>query len=134
MKSAADAPVLVVTTSEASAEHCAHLRLQGVEVLTIDSDGMGRPDLTSIARDLGRRRMTNVLVEGGSQVLGAFFDGRLIDEVHAFISPKLVGGVTAPTPISGLGLDSIPNRPSLDEPAVEILDGDIYLHGPVLKE
>ena len=54
--------------------------------------------------------MTNVLVEGGSQILGAFFDARLIDEVHTFIAPKLVGGASALTPLAGYGMDSIPDR------------------------
>ena len=46
--------------------------------------------------ELGRRRMTNVLVEGGSQLLGSLFDAGEIDEVHVFIAPKLIGGPAAP--------------------------------------
>jgi diaminohydroxyphosphoribosylaminopyrimidine deaminase / 5-amino-6-(5-phosphoribosylamino)uracil reductase len=38
--------------------------------------------------ELGRRRMTNLLVEGGAQVLGSLFDAELIDEVHVFVSPR----------------------------------------------
>lgn len=75
--------------------------------------------------------MTNVLLEGGSQVLGSFFDSGLINEVHAFIAPKLVGGVLASPAISGRGLERIPGQPMLDHPVTEILDGDIYMHGPL---
>ena len=42
--------------------------------------------------ELGRRQMTNVLVEGGGQLLGSLLDAGQIDEVHAFIAPKLIGG------------------------------------------
>ena len=51
--------------------------------------------------------MTNVLVEGGSRLLGSLFDARLIDEVHVFIAPKLAGGEAAPGPIGGRGIDKI---------------------------
>ncbi|MCH7946042.1 MAG: dihydrofolate reductase family protein, partial [Armatimonadetes bacterium] len=48
--------------------------------------------LESLLVELGRRRMTNILVEGGSRLLGSLLDARLIDEVHLFIAPKIVGG------------------------------------------
>ena len=36
--------------------------------------------------------LTNVLVEGGSKLLGTLFDMRAVDEVHVFIAPKVAGG------------------------------------------
>ena len=50
---------------------------------------------------LGDRGCTNVLVEGGSEVLGSFFDEQEIDEAHVFIAPKIVGGSDAASPIAG---------------------------------
>ena len=44
---------------------------------------------------MGRRHWTNVLVEGGSAVLGSFFDAGAIDEVHVFVAPRLIGGSSA---------------------------------------
>ena len=60
----------------------------GVEVLPIVGDHM-----SGVLDELGRRRMTNVLVEGGGKLLGRFFDSQLVDEAHLFIAPKLIGGV-----------------------------------------
>ena len=45
--------------------------------------------------------MTNVLVEGGSRLLGRFFDDQAIDEVQVFIAPTLFGGPAAFPPILG---------------------------------
>ena len=129
VQTGADAPVLVFVTPDSQQERCQLLRSRNVEVHQIDSDLSGHPDLQKIALELGRRNMTNVLIEGGSQLLGSFFDAQLIDEVHALIAPKLVGGASAPTPLSGLGLDLIPATSSIHEPQVEILDGDLYVHG-----
>jgi diaminohydroxyphosphoribosylaminopyrimidine deaminase/5-amino-6-(5-phosphoribosylamino)uracil reductase len=73
--------------------------------------------------------MTNVLVEGGSQLLGTLFDLRAIDEVHVFIAPKLVGGAAAPGPIAGVGLERMADALSLADISIEELDGDVYVHG-----
>ena len=73
--------------------------------------GLRRADpearLEMLFDELGRRQMTNVLVEGGGRLLGSLFDARLIDEVHVFIAPKLAGGGESPGPIAGRGVDTI---------------------------
>lgn len=130
----AQGPVTVFTTAKAPSARRESLSSAGVEVIVMDADQEGHPSLNLVAKELGRRRLTNVLVEGGGEMLGAFFDQQLIDEVHAFIAPKLIGGSTAVSPVSGLGIDSISARPSLDEPAIEILDRDVYVHGHVCRE
>ena len=44
--------------------------------------------------------MTNVLVEGGAGLLGSLFDAGFVDEVHAFVAPKIVGGA-GPSAVGG---------------------------------
>ena len=83
--------------------------------------------------ELGRRRMTNVLVEGGGRLLGSLFDARLIDEVHVFIGPKLAGGGEAPSPIAGRGVDAISAALPLDDLAVRQIGGDIYIQGRIAR-
>jgi diaminohydroxyphosphoribosylaminopyrimidine deaminase/5-amino-6-(5-phosphoribosylamino)uracil reductase len=75
--------------------------------------------------------MTNLLVEGGSELLGTFFDAGLIDEAHVFVAPKLLGGAGAKSPLAGVGRPAPLERPDLDHPEIEILEGDIYIHGPL---
>ena len=38
-----------------------------------------RPSVSALLAELGKRRMTNLLVEGGAEILGSFRDARLID-------------------------------------------------------
>ncbi len=40
---------------------------------------------------LGARQVTNLLVEGGPRVLGSLLARRLVDEVHVYVSPLLIG-------------------------------------------
>ena len=75
--------------------------------------------------------MTNILVEGGGSLLGSCFDQRLIDEVHVFIAPKIIGGAEAVTPIAGKGLEMIPELHNLQDYQIQQLDSDIYVNGRV---
>ena len=80
-------------------------------------------------KHLGQRRMTNILVEGGGQLLGSLFDANLIDEAHIFIAPKLIGGEAAPSPLAGLGRTHVSETPMFTESTMQILDSDFYFHG-----
>ena len=89
--------------------------------------------LTSVLAELGRRECTNVLVEGGSEVLGAFFDEELVDEAHVFIATKIVGGSDAATPVAGRGLERIPSLSTLSDVDSRGVGGDTYISGRVLR-
>jgi diaminohydroxyphosphoribosylaminopyrimidine deaminase/5-amino-6-(5-phosphoribosylamino)uracil reductase len=127
-----EAPVLAVVSREAEQEKCEGLTAAGIEVFQCESraDGVGI-DLPALLEELGRRRFTNLLVEGGSRVLGSFWDARLIDEAHCFIAPKLIGGEGAFSPFAGQGEARIPDLSSLVQPTIELLDGDVYIHGTI---
>jgi diaminohydroxyphosphoribosylaminopyrimidine deaminase/5-amino-6-(5-phosphoribosylamino)uracil reductase len=128
VQTAREVPTLLATVDPPSAHTQGKLRERGCEVLCLPSDS-GRPSVTALLDVLGQRRMTNVLVEGGAGVLGAFFDADQIDEVHIFVAPKIVGGSGAKSPVGGHGVERIAEALSLTELTAENVDGDIYLHG-----
>jgi diaminohydroxyphosphoribosylaminopyrimidine deaminase/5-amino-6-(5-phosphoribosylamino)uracil reductase len=133
VKTARQSPLLVITTPQASRESVERLRERGAEVFecgpTRPANHVIRPDAGELLTELGRRRMTNVLVEGGSELLGSFFDQRLIDELHVFVAPRLLGGASAKSPLAGEGRPALPELPDLENPEIEIIDGDVYIHG-----
>jgi diaminohydroxyphosphoribosylaminopyrimidine deaminase/5-amino-6-(5-phosphoribosylamino)uracil reductase len=125
---ASEVPVLLATASDAPANAREALSAAGVEVYNCTgSDHLIR--LETLLDELGRRRMTNVLVEGGSQLLGTLFDLNAIDEVHVFIAPKLAGGASGLSPIGGSGISRIASALRLADFTIEELDGDVYVHG-----
>jgi diaminohydroxyphosphoribosylaminopyrimidine deaminase/5-amino-6-(5-phosphoribosylamino)uracil reductase len=117
-RTARETPTWIVTTGESAPQ----LGILGCEVVNL-------PDVAALLDEMGRRRMTNILVEGGAAVLGSFLDAGEIDEVHVFIAPRLVGGVNARTPIGGGGADKIADALALADWQVEMIEGDVYLHG-----
>lgn len=126
-RTAQDVPTIVTAIGETATAPA------GIEVLPLP-EAAGSIDLRELLRELGRREMTNLLVEGGSQLLGAFHDAGLIDEVHVFIAPKIVGGKSAVSPLAGIGCETVPELPSLDNVTVETFDSDMYVRGDVRGE
>jgi diaminohydroxyphosphoribosylaminopyrimidine deaminase/5-amino-6-(5-phosphoribosylamino)uracil reductase len=128
VRTARDIPVMVAAAASADPTVCERLAASGVEVYRCAGNThVARFD--ALLEELGRRSMTNVLVEGGSKLLGTLFDVRAIDEVRVFIAPKLAGGATAPSPIGGAGVDRMTDALRLADITIEELEGDVYIHG-----
>src|SRR5262245_59717877 len=102
---------------------------RGAEVLGLPTGPDGHLDVKSVLTELGRRGMTNVLVEGGADTLGRFRDAGELDEIHAFIAPKLIGGAGALTPVGGLGVAGLNEAWSLSEWDVKRIGDDLLVHG-----
>jgi len=66
-----------------------------------------RVDVRSVLKALAERGAANVLVEGGREVLGSFFDDGLVDRVMVFVAPFVIGGAEAVTAVGGRGVASI---------------------------
>jgi diaminohydroxyphosphoribosylaminopyrimidine deaminase/5-amino-6-(5-phosphoribosylamino)uracil reductase len=82
--------VIVAATCQGAAaagERCDALRRMGVDVLAMPADEEGKVSLPALLDELGRRRWTHLLVEGGAEVLGSFIYSRLADELMVFVSP-----------------------------------------------
>jgi diaminohydroxyphosphoribosylaminopyrimidine deaminase/5-amino-6-(5-phosphoribosylamino)uracil reductase len=128
VRTARETPLLVAVGGEAAEADCRRLRDSGCEVL-VSAGTTHAARLEALLDELGRRRLTNVLVEGGGRLLGSLLDARQIDEVHVFIAPLLVGGDGAVTPVGGQGVAELSAAVRLDGLSAETLGGDVYLHG-----
>jgi diaminohydroxyphosphoribosylaminopyrimidine deaminase/5-amino-6-(5-phosphoribosylamino)uracil reductase len=124
VKTISQAPVLVCVSRRCNDAGENRLRDLGVQVF--ETRGEASVDLGEVLQELGRRRCTNVMLEAGPGLLGAFFDGELIDEVHAFVAPKLIGGAIALSPVGGVGLPAIPGTANLTAFRVQAC-GDDFL-------
>ncbi len=127
-RTARETPVIVATTDTSPTGARQVLQSRGCECVQLPSIAR-RPSVPALLVELGRRKMTNILVEGGSEILGAFFDADAIDEVHIFIAPLLLGGQEAKTPLGGKGAELIARGFRLGAWKVETVAGDIYING-----
>jgi diaminohydroxyphosphoribosylaminopyrimidine deaminase/5-amino-6-(5-phosphoribosylamino)uracil reductase len=104
------------------------LRRAGAELLELPTPRDGRIPLPRVLAALATRAVQSLLVEGGSQVHGAFIAQRLVDEVAVFLAPRLQG--------DGVPLTAGPALPwasplQLGPLNVQSLSGDILLRAEV---
>ncbi|MFO0974936.1 MAG: bifunctional diaminohydroxyphosphoribosylaminopyrimidine deaminase/5-amino-6-(5-phosphoribosylamino)uracil reductase RibD [Planctomycetaceae bacterium] len=129
VQTAREIPVLACVSRRCEDSQIKWLQQQGLEVLQTDADT--HVSLPEVLDHLGRRSMTHVMLEAGPGLLGAFCDQALIDEVHVYVAPKLVGGVSACPPVGGDGRERIPELPSLKSCRHTILGADVLIEGRI---
>jgi diaminohydroxyphosphoribosylaminopyrimidine deaminase/5-amino-6-(5-phosphoribosylamino)uracil reductase len=120
---------LVATLADSPASWRASLEAQGAEVLALPAAVDGRVDLDALLRELGRRDVVTLLVEGGGVILGGFFDRGLVDKLHAVLAPVIIGAAEAPAAVAGEGAYRMADALRLREVTVERLGEDILVTG-----
>ena len=94
-RSAAQAPVLVFSDERALDGREKELEVMGVEVVGAPRSTEGF-QLLYVLRELGRRGIRGLLVEGGGETAAGFVGGELADKITLFYAPKLVGSEGVP--------------------------------------
>jgi diaminohydroxyphosphoribosylaminopyrimidine deaminase/5-amino-6-(5-phosphoribosylamino)uracil reductase len=106
-------------------------RVGTAEVLVLPAGPDGRVPLAPLLDELGKRGILSVLVEGGGEVHGAFFEAGLVDKVYAYVAPRLIGGRDAPGAIGGTGVERLVEAVQLRDLDATRLGPDILITGYV---
>lgn len=129
VQSVATAPLVVAVGPRAPVDRVASLARAGCEVWQSDlPDRNAR--LADLLATVGRRRLTNLLVEGGPELLDSLAASDAIDEVWAFIAPRLIGGETSEA-VTGHGRAAANLARSIVVEEVSHPGGDILIRGLV---
>lgn len=128
---AREIPLLVFTSDDANSEAVSSLEKLGVEIIR---DGMGGRGLRVVLKELGKRSIQSVLVEGGATVAGAFLDAGLIDKVSFFLAPIIIGGRDAPVAIGGTGAQRIANAANLRDVGFIQRGRDFEITGYLMRD
>ncbi len=100
------APTLVATTDRAPSDRRQAWRDRGAEVVEYEPEA-GLVPISALMRDLGKRDVQGVLLEGGPTLAWAVVEEGAVDKVIVYLAPKLIGGVDAPTVLGGKGFAPI---------------------------
>lgn len=89
----------------------------------------GRIDLQILLERLGQRGLTSVLLEGGSRVAGSALKAGVVDKVHFFYAPKILGGDDGVPMFAGQGPDKMEACMPLTDTRVNRMGDDILVTG-----
>ncbi|MFK7767529.1 MAG: bifunctional diaminohydroxyphosphoribosylaminopyrimidine deaminase/5-amino-6-(5-phosphoribosylamino)uracil reductase RibD [Mariniblastus sp.] len=130
-------PTLIAVGPSASANRCKSLKENGCHIFqSTEKDRAKR--LNELLLHLGQKDsgqtatsapLTNILVEGGGQLLGSLNDQSLLDEVHCFIGPSVLGGSESKSPMAGAGHLLMSESTSVAIQSVTQLGDDVYIVG-----
>ncbi len=128
VRTAREIPTLVFTSRQAmTTARARRLGLAGVLIKPAPLRGK-HISLKHVLKKLAGEGMSNVLIEGGGQVLGSAFDQGLVDEAIVFIAPRLIGGSRAPSALSGEGVSLIAQAQRLKDLKIRRIGPDMLYH------
>lgn len=96
-----------------------HVRIMSMPTPTID--------IRELLSMLAARKITSVFVEGGAKVHDSFIRANAVQEVIAYIAPKIIGGSEAKTPVGGSGFARMIDVLELTIKRVETIGRDIKI-------
>jgi len=98
----------------------------GVEALALP-DAAGRIDLAGLMRELARRGVNELHVEGGARLNGALLASGLVDEVLHYVSPSVLGDPAHGMFELAAPLSSLDDRVALDWQSIDRIGADLRL-------
>lgn len=127
------APTIIAVTANAPVGKVAALKAAGAEVISIKTMD-GQVNLRDLFIALGQKNITSVFIEGGATINCSLMKENLIDKMHVFIAPKLIGGQDAATPIGGAGIESLSEACILEQMTCQMIGEDILISAYVKKK
>ncbi len=118
------APTLIFTEINSNPALQKELIGKGVNIITVAA-------LTPkiVMEHLYQKELSKVLWEcGGTLAARAIADGT-IQKVMAFVAPKIIGGISAPSPVGNLGLTTMTDALQLKQITTQVIDSDILIEG-----
>lgn len=122
----------VIATVSDDLQKIEQFRPLGVDVLVCKARNK-RVDLQDLLQKLGEMQIDSLLLEGGSSLNFSALESGIVNRVHCYIAPKLVGGKQAKTPIGGEGIQQIDQAVKLKLKSTELIGEDILLDYVVIS-
>lgn len=100
------------------------MKSKNVEIIQLVDEKI---NIISLLKLLGKKGITSLFVEGGAQIQGSFIKSKVVNEMITYISPKIIGGIDAPTSIGGEGIERMNDAIQLKIKSLEQIGEDIKI-------
>ncbi len=124
---------IIVTTKNAFFKRKREIEKTGSRVLEVRTRGRNKVDLTHMMQELGKLGITCLMIEGGAEIAASAIQEGIVDKVIFFISPKIIGGKTAPGPVGGEGVAKVSDAIKLKHIRTKTYGEDIMIEGYIEK-
>ncbi len=122
----------IVAYAVGDAEKEKALKETGVELIQINEKG--RVDFVKLLKELGRKKIDSVLIEGGGTFHGTVLKSGMVNRIFCYMAPKLIGGKEARSPVEGDGFSYMREALEITDTEIIKLGEDICFTGCVQKE
>lgn len=128
VRTAKNVPTIIATL--VSDERKTAFEKAGCTVLTT-GEKSGHVDLRELMKKLGEMKIDSILLEGGGELNWSALEAGIVDKVQTYIAPKIFGGASAKTPVSGQGADKPDSAFMLEIVFVRTIGEDILIESRV---
>jgi diaminohydroxyphosphoribosylaminopyrimidine deaminase / 5-amino-6-(5-phosphoribosylamino)uracil reductase len=119
---------LIATTLRAPAARRLALQRRGIDVVVLPLV-RGRVSLPAVMRELGKRGVTSLLVEGGAEINAAMLKAKLVERIRLYVAPSLLGGMNATGMIGGKSPGRLAAALRLKHVRTRSLGNDLVVEG-----
>jgi len=120
----------IFTTSQRDEKKLKELKSRGIKIAVV-KENKNRVDIEEAVRELGKLEIMNLLVEGGGEVIGSFFEKKLVDKIYLFLAPRIIGGKKSITWVEGKGVKFLKETSYIKIDSLKKIENDLLLEGYV---
>lgn len=131
VESAKEVPTIIATSCKDEKRYRLY-RDSACDILVLSKEN-GHVDLNELMSELGKRKIDSVYLEGGGTLNWSALQSGIVNKVHAYIAPKLLGGAEAISPVTGSGIDEPDHGFFLSGSKITLLGEDILIESEVVK-
>ncbi|MCD6288685.1 MAG: bifunctional diaminohydroxyphosphoribosylaminopyrimidine deaminase/5-amino-6-(5-phosphoribosylamino)uracil reductase RibD [Candidatus Hydrogenedentes bacterium] len=128
-----DAPRWLAVSDGCPVERLGMFENRGVDILNCPATAQGL-DLRETMRLVGERDVRTVLLEGGPTLAAAALESGIVDKIMRFIAPIVIGGMDAPSPVAGRGIERIADALRLVDVGIERVGSDVLIEGYIGRD
>ncbi len=122
----------LATSRKAPQKKIEYFQRKGINVLVCPLKS-GKVDLKWLLKELAKQEITSILIEGGAHIISEALKAKLVDKMHIYIAPKIVGDQNALSSVVGFKVNNVNRAIKFNEITYKRIGSDIFLSGYVYR-